>query len=78
MTTKYIVIELQTSDQGIVSTIVTSHDTYLDAQNKYHLVLAAASISNVYMHGASILTNDGVLQEYKVYTHIPEPTPNAE
>lgn len=76
--TKYIVIEIQTSNAGIVATIVTSHDTYLEAQNKYHLILASAAISEVYMHGASILTNDGVLQEYKVYTHIPEPTPNEE
>lgn len=76
--TKYIVIELQTSDTGIVATIVTTHDTYLEAQQKYHLVLSSAAVSAVYMHGASILTNDGVLQEYKVYTHIPEPTPNVE
>ena len=77
--TKWIVIELQTSDAGVVATIVTSHDTYLDAQNKYHLILASAAISNVYMHGASILTNDGVLQEYKVYTHTPvSPEPEEE
>ena len=52
--------------------IVTTHDTYLDAQNKYHLILAAAAISNVAKHGACILTNEGVEQEYRVYTHLVE------
>ena len=48
--TKYIVIEIQTSDAGVVATIVTTHDTYLEAQQKYHLVLSSAAVSNVYMY----------------------------
>lgn len=75
---KWLVIELQTSDAGVVANIVTVHDTYLEAQQKYHQVLSAAAVSNVYMHGATILTNDGVAQEYRVYTHIPESSPDEE
>lgn len=70
---KYIVMEIQNSG-NTTATIVTTHDTYLDAQNKYHNILAAAAISTVESHGAVVLTSEGVEQEYRMYAH-PVETP---
>ena len=65
---KYIVIELQTTN-GSTSHIVTTHDTRLEAESKYHLILSAAAVSNVPLHAATILTSDGFQLMYQAYTH---------
>lgn len=67
--TKYIVVEIQTSAEGTVSTIVTSHDNKLDAENKYHSVLAYAAISDLPTHAAVILTNEGRTVKTEMYEH---------
>lgn len=65
---KYIVIELQTNG-GTTANIVTTHDTREAAESKYHTVLAAAAISNVEVHAATILTPDGFQLMSQSYHH---------
>lgn len=55
----YIVIELQTNEQEQTSNIVTSFNNRASADNKYHTILAAASVSNVKKHAAVMIDSDG-------------------
>ena len=52
---KYIVIELQKMDNGTVGNIVTAYDSQIEAESKYHQILAAAAISNLPTHSAIII-----------------------
>lgn len=64
----YIVIELQTTN-GVTSNIVTTKATREEAENLYHTILAAAAISNVEIHAATILTPDGFQLMSQAYKH---------
>ena len=64
----YIVIELQTTN-GTTANIVTTHATREEAESKYHTVLAAAAVSNVEVHAATILTPDGFQLMSQAYRH---------
>ena len=77
---KYLVIELQTNAEGQVGNIITAHDTKLEAEAKYHAVLAAAAASSVLRHGAVMLTNTGTFIASECFSHpVPEGiTPPAE
>ena len=41
---KYIVIEIQTQDDGMVGTLVNAYDARNEAESKYHKVLSAAAV----------------------------------
>lgn len=76
---KYLVIELQTNAEGHVGNIITAHDTKLEAEAKYHTVLAAAAASSVLRHGAVMLTNTGTFIASECFSHsAPEPEPAVE
>ena len=62
-------MEIQASENGQVSTLVDKYDTQNEADNKYHTILAAASISEVYIHSAVILTEKGRLVKSETYKH---------
>jgi len=64
----YIVIELQTNN-GTTANIVTTYPTREEAESKYHTILAAAAVSNVEIHAATILTPDGFQLMSKAYNH---------
>ena len=67
----YIVMEMQT----IGETAIVPPSVYSDrntAERAYHLVLAAAAVSNVPIHAAVLMTSEGETLERKVYTHMPE------
>lgn len=65
----FIVIELQKSADGVVSNIVTSHEEQGVAESQYHSILAAAAISRLPVHSATILTEEGFQLAYKCYKH---------
>lgn len=71
---KYVVIEIQTQSDGTIGAIVTDFDNKLEAENKYHTILAYAAISNLPVHSAVILTNEGRTVKTEVYTHESEVT----
>jgi len=64
----YIVIELQTNN-GATANLVTQHATREAAESAYHSILAAAAISTVEVHAATILTEDGFQLMHQAYRH---------
>lgn len=75
---KYLVIELQTYDDGTVGNIVDAFDDELAAESKWHLVLSSAAISALPMHAATLLRSDGALIKQGCYRHEPEPESEPE
>lgn len=69
----YIVIEQQTNN-GVPATIVNTYASFALAEQKYHLVLSAAAVSDVPIHSASMLTERGNLVKYECYDHTEEVT----
>lgn len=67
----YIVIESQTNN-GVTSTIVNTYASFALAEQKYHLVLSAAAVSNVPIHSATMLTERGNLVKFECYDHTAE------
>jgi predicted regulator of Ras-like GTPase activity (Roadblock/LC7/MglB family) len=65
----YIVIELQKNAEGVVSNIVTSFDTLAEAESKYYSILASAAISNVPVHSAIIVSEEGFPVKHQCYKH---------
>lgn len=65
----FIVIELQANGDAPLGNIVTPCDTWEQAQATYHQILAAAAISKVPKHSATILRDDGFQLEYVCYEH---------
>ena len=66
---KYIVIEIQKSTTGEIANIVTAHNTILEAESKYHTILAAAAISNLPVHGAIIVNENCFPVKHDSYTN---------
>lgn len=65
----YLVMEIQKTNKGAVSNLVTSHAERADAENKYHTVLAYASVSTCDVHSAVMLTDEGDLIKKETYYH---------
>lgn len=65
----YLVMEIQKSNKGQVSQIVTSHSERAEAENKYHTVLAYASVSTCDVHSAVMLTDEGDMVKKETYYH---------
>lgn len=65
----YIVIELQKNADGVVSNIVTSHETLPEAESKYYSVLAAAAVSQIPVHSAIIVSEEGFPVKHQCYKH---------
>jgi len=72
MEPKYIVVEIQTSDAGVVSTIVNSYDGRNAAEAKFHTILASAAASSVAKHAAIMFSEEGFPLRHECYTHIVE------
>lgn len=75
---KYIVMEIQTNTDGTVGTIINTYDSRNEAERQYHLILAAAAISELPTHAAVILTNEGQMPQRSVYHHEIAPNTNGE
>ena len=78
---QFYIIEIQQYKDGNYGHIV--HFAYdadatkarLKAESKYHEVLAAAAISELPQHSATLLTADGRAIMNQCYKHVIEPTP---
>jgi len=66
----YIVIEIQKSNS--VATLVDSYDNRNDAYSKYYSVLSYAAKSQLPLHSAAILTEEGQVIEHKFFAHSQE------
>lgn len=58
---KYIVLEMQTHEDGTVGTLLTAYDNKNEAESKYYTILAAAALSTLPVHSAMLLTNNGTM-----------------
>lgn len=65
----YIVIELQKNEKGAVSNIVTDYATLPEAESKYHTILAAAALSELPVHSAIIVSEEGFPVMHQCYKH---------
>ena len=65
----YLVIEIQTSAAGTTSAIVNTYQDKAAAESKFHTILASASVSNVPVHSATIITDEGFTIKYECYKH---------
>ena len=65
----YIVIELQTNDEGQVGTLVNSYETKTDADSKYFQILATAAKSNFACHAATIINEEGYPIRCEAFRH---------
>lgn len=77
---KYVVIELQ-SNNGSLANIVTDFDDRLQAESKYHTILAAAAVSPVPVHSAVLMTDEGFILMADCYKDKPaqvQAAPEAE
>lgn len=68
--TKYVVIEIQTNQDGTVGTLVTAYDDSLHAESAYHSVLASAALSSLPRHAATLLTTEGSFIDARCYEHV--------
>ena len=82
---QYYILEIQKYANGEFGHIV--HFAYdenevkarLKAESKFHSTLAAAAISQLPQHSATLITSDGVCLMNKCYVHqIPIPEPEEE
>lgn len=74
----YLVLETQTMANGTVATLINQFANRNDAENKYHLVLASAAISQLPLHTAFMLTDEGYTIKSENYRHEQEVESNLE
>lgn len=66
---KYIVIELQKDTTGTVGNLVSSYDNLAEAESKYYSILAAAAVSDIPVHSAIIVSEEGFPVKHQCYKH---------
>ena len=82
--TQFYVVEIQQYANGEFGHIVhfafdeNPTQARLKAESKYHQVLAAAAVSELPQHSATLLTSDGRAIMNQCYKHVIEPTPEPE
>ena len=64
-----IVIELQKNAEGVVSNLVTSHNTLAEAESKYYSILASAAVNEIPIHSAIIVSEEGFPVKHQCYKH---------
>ena len=69
---KYIVVEIQTSANGAVATIVNDYDTQNAAEARFHTILAAAATSSLAKHAAIMFSEEGFPLRNECYNHVTE------
>lgn len=65
----YILLETQSYTDGTVGTLVNTYGDRDTAENKYHLILASAAVSNLPRHSAFMLSDEGYIIKSECYTH---------
>lgn len=68
----YIVIEIQTIQDGASSTLINAYDNQREAESRYHQILASAALSNIPIHAAVLMTEHGRTLKCEAYEHTQE------
>lgn len=63
----FIVLEVQKSD--VVTTLVSTFDDRDQAEQKYHTILSYAAVSDLAIHSAVMLTEEGYFIKSEHYEH---------
>lgn len=67
---KYIVIELQKLAEDVdISTLVFPKNTKEEAESTYYSILSSAAVSNIPVHGAIIISEEGFPVKHQCYKH---------
>lgn len=64
----YLVIELQKQGESLAN-ICTAFSDQGQAEQKYHTILASASVSTVDVHSAVLMLHDGYVLKKESYYH---------
>ena len=64
---RYLVLEIQAGDT--ISVLVNDFDELSRAENKYHTILAYAAISEIPIHSALLMTEEGIVNQQYTYKH---------
>ena len=67
----FLVIEIQKTGNQL-SHIVTTHETQNEAESKFYTVLSYAAVSELDLHAATILREDGRCIRTGCYEHLDE------
>jgi len=74
----YFVIETQANGET-ASGILTTHSSEGEAEQKYHLILSAAAVSQIEKHGAILIRDDLRVFKREIYDRTnPEPLEGSE
>lgn len=73
----FLVIEIQKTSDTTVGNFVWSYVDRNEAESKFHSVLSQAAISNVPLHSAALLSDEGYTISCQSYSHVQE-TPEEE
>lgn len=65
----YLVIEMQKQADGSLAHLVDAYTDRNTAEQKYHTVLSFAAVSNLPIHTAVIMTDEGAVLKKEVYRH---------
>ena len=63
----YLVVELQTYNDGSVGHIEWPFNNQAEAESRFHAVLSAAAVSELPIHAACLLDSTGRLLDPKCY-----------
>jgi len=66
---KYIVVEIQTMTDGTVAIQNFQKNSRNEAESTYHSILASAAISQLPVHAAVLMTNEGFIIMNQAYKH---------
>lgn len=67
----YIILEIQEQTEGVTpNTITYTTETTDEAMSKYHYILHYAAVSNLFRHGAIVMTTDGKYIARECYRHV--------
>lgn len=74
---KYIVLEIQEYANGAIGTLIDSFSDRNVAEQKYHLILSSAAVSQLPCHSATMLMSDGRCVMHQSYKHAVTPEPET-
>lgn len=76
----YIVLELQKAnktDEGAIAAVNT-YENYNEAESRYYYILYFAAVSQLFLHGVYLFSEEGRMMMNRQYVHEPEPEPTPE
>ena len=74
----FYIIEIQRMKDGTFAHLVHTAETRNAAESTFHSVLAAAALSDLPSHSATLLSGTGNLMMTKCYNHEQEPAEEPE